>query len=584
MSVPLLPESRTMRLLTVVNVLLFSLCMARPDTCEGQESERCPAFELDDFHGRTFSLSAVNTQATVIAFLGTQCPLAKLYAVRLNDLVQEFDGRVTVWAVNANRQDSMTELAAFAKRHQIRYPLLKDPEAKVADALGAQRTPEVFLLDDQRIMRYQGRIDDQYGVGYARPQPTRDDLRIAIQELLRGEKISVAKTEAVGCIIGRRQQVEPTGDITYAKHIARILQEHCIECHREGQIAPFALTDYDEVVGWAETIREVVQDRRMPPWHADPEHGSFANDRSMPENDRSLLFQWIENGMPLGDVTDLPTPPTYVEGWSLGQVPDQVLPMAQEPFTVPAEGTVEYQYFVVDPKYAEDKWVVAAEVIPGSRAVVHHAIVFVRPPEGERQEGIGWLTAFVPGQTRMSLPPGTARRIPKGSQLVFQLHYTPIGSPVRDLTKVGLVFADEQTIDRELQTRLAINRNFEIPPGDAHYQVDMDGGTFPPDSQLWAIAPHMHYRGKSFSVRVESENDAKTLLHVPNYDFNWQHAYVLSDPLPLHGVTIRCQGDLRQLGAKPSESRSDCDRAMGRPDVGGNGDGLSGDSGSANDK
>ena len=530
-----------MRLLIHFNVMLLSLFCTFVWGQNGQTSERCPPFRLHDFRGRAYAQSEVNTPTTIVAFLGTECPLAKLYAVRLNELARQFEGQLTILGINSNRQDSITEMAAFSRRHGLQYPMLKDVGAKLADQLGAQRTPEVFLLDRNRRICYRGRIDDQYGVGYARNAPTRHDLQVALEELLDGKEVSMPRTEPVGCFIGRPRKSPPTGNVSYAKHIAKILQSHCVECHREGQIAPFALTDYEEVVGWADTIREVIEAGRMPPWHAGPEHGSFANDRSLPAEDKSQLIQWIENGMPKGDNKDLPERRTFTEGWSLERSPDQIVEMGTKPFDVPAEGVVDYQYFVVNPQFKEDKWVSAAEVIPGNRSVVHHAIVFVRPPEGERQDGIGWLTAYVPGQTVMQLPVGMARKIPKGSQLVFQIHYTPIGSKAEDVTKIGLIFAEASSIHTEVQTRLAINRDFEIPPGIDNYEVSMSINSFPPKSKLWAIAPHMHYRGKSFEVVADTKSTAKTLLHVPNYDFNWQHAYVLAQPLPLEGVSIRAK-------------------------------------------
>jgi len=224
-------------------------------------------FTLKDYRGKSHSLSDYKeSRLVVVAILGTECPLAKLYAPRLQALHEKYRERgVTFLGINANRQDSITEIAAYARDHNIKFPVLKDLGNKVADQLHAVRTPEVFVLDDKRVIRYWGRIDDQYGIGYIRDKPKRNDLAVALDQLLAGKKVSRPLTKAVGCFIGRVHQPNPRSDVTYAGQIAGILQKHCVDCHRPGEIAPFSLTKYEEVAGWAETIAEVIEDRRMPP-------------------------------------------------------------------------------------------------------------------------------------------------------------------------------------------------------------------------------------------------------------------------------------------------------------------------------
>jgi peroxiredoxin len=498
-------------------------------------------FELQDTHGRRHKLNDVDERYLVLAFLGTECPLAKLYAKRLNDVAREFEPQgVRFFGINSNCQDSNTELVAYARRHELAFPLLKDLSNRLADQLDAVRTPEVFVLDEHRIVRYRGRIDDQYGVGTARARPTREDLRIALGELTHARPVTIPVTTAVGCHIGRLPRTATSHDVTYCQQVARILDEHCVECHRTGEIAPFALTSYEEVIGWGETIKEVIDQKRMPPWHASSEYGRFLNTRAIPEEQKRTIFQWVDAGMPEGDPRDLPAPRTYVSGWRLPRKPDRVIEMRDEPFAVPAEGIVEYQYFVVDPGFEEDQWVTAAEVVPGNRAVVHHAIAFIRPPGGERQAGIGWLSAYVPGQRLTAFPEHTARRIPAKSKLVFQIHYTPIGSVETDITRVGLNFTTADKVTTEVQTRIVLDRDFEIPPHASAYSVSMSADDFPPGSSLLAVAPHMHLRGSSFQIRAVTANTSEILLNVPKYDFNWQHAYLFEEKLPLEGTRIEC--------------------------------------------
>jgi hypothetical protein len=213
-----------------------------------------------------------------------------------------------------------------------------------------------------------------------------------------------------------------------------------------------------------------------------------------------------------------------------------VYEMSDRPFQIPAEGTVEYQYFVVDPGFTEDKWVRAAQLIPGNSAVVHHSIAFTRPPDGSDFRDIGLLSAYVPGHRRGDLPEGFAQRIPAGSRIVFQMHYTPTGKPQQDISRLGLVFADPEQVTHEVFALGGIEQEFEIPPGAAHHKVDGSIDWFPENGFLLSIMPHMHLRGKSFEFRTESDGQATTLLKVPAYDFNWQHNYELTEPLPLERV------------------------------------------------
>ncbi len=503
-------------------------------------------FQLRDYRGKEHALDDFqDSPVVVIAFLGTECPLAKLYGPRLAQLARDYSSMgVALIGINANTHDANSEIAAYAQRHGVDFPLLKDLGNRVADALQAQRTPEVFVLDQQRVVRYWGRIDDQYGVGYAREEPTQHDLRDAIDQLLAKQPVSRPRTESVGCLIGRVKQPRAGSSVTYANQISRIFQRHCIECHRPGEIAPFSLTNYDEVVGWADTIAEVVREQRMPPWHANPAHGQFTNARLLSDQEKSLLYEWVDDGAPQGNPSDLPEPVEFVEGWRLSRPPEAVVAMRERPFVVPAEGTVEYQYFVVDPGFQEDKWIRGAEVIPGNRAVVHHAIVFFRAPEGVQQRGLGWLTAYVPGQSTFELPSHQARFIPAGSKLVFQMHYTPTGSPQEDVTRVGLLFANADEVEEELLTLVAINQQFEIPAFAEHFPIQASLDKFPKGAKLQAIAPHMHVRGKAFRVELVQEHDtsaSRILLDVPRYDFNWQHAYALTEPLPLtDGLRLDC--------------------------------------------
>lgn len=492
-------------------------------------------FSLQDFRGRTWTESDFSQpKVLVVASYGVECPLAKLYAPRLQQLADEYASRqVGFVVIDANRHDSLAEMSAFARDHKWTMPFLKDLNNQLADRLQAERTPEVFVLDAARQVRYRGRIDDQHSVGgHSRPNPTRDDLKEAIEDLLAGRDVKVAKTEAVGCIIGRVRPPKAEATVTFAEHIAPLLNARCVECHRSGEIGPFSLQDYEEVAGWAAMMAEVTRERRMPPWHASPDHGHFSNENRLTAEEIELFQAWSRAGAPAGDLTKLPPAPQFTTGWQLPRDPDLVVEMAKKPFQVPATGEVKYQYFSVDPGLTEDKWVTAAEVVPGNRAIVHHVIVFAAPGGKVENEDGQLLIAYVPGMRIDPLPQGFAKRVPAGSKFIFQMHYTPNGTAQEDLTKVGLVFGKDSEIEYEVQTASTRNRRFEIQPLLADQEFSSKPINAPTDLLLMSMSPHMHLRGQAFRYEITWPNgQTETLLDVPNYDFNWQMSYRLKEPL-----------------------------------------------------
>jgi len=535
---------------TTMSLLAFLCMTCHLDTSLGGEShigKKVAPFTLDNCYGRAVSLNELgNKKAIVVAFLGTECPLAKLYGPRLQQLQQTFGTNdVAIIGINSNKQDSLTEVLAYTHRHKITFQMLKDLGNKVADAFAAQRTPEVFLLDSSYTVRYHGRIDDQYYVGGSREEPRVSELSAAIEQLLAGEKITVEETPVEGCHIGRVKNVQPTGSITFSKHIAPIFNNHCMRCHREGEIAPFNLTSYEDVVGWEDTIMEVIEEERMPPWFANPKHGEFSNDPRLSPEQKDMIFTWIENGMPQGDPTDLPPPPKFTEGWQISE-PDQIIRMP-EAFSVPAEGTVDYQHYVIDPEWTEDKYIVATEARPQNRSVVHHILLYVIPPGKRADDTREILAGYAPGAIPLTTPDGVAIKIKAGSKLLFEMHYTPNGYAQKDQSCVGLCFAKQPLrIKRELKgTAAAVpSRSLIIKAKQAGQKFECDSRQSKRKVALISMTPHMHLRGKAFRydlIDAKTDTVIETLLDVPAYDFNWQLKYILKQPKVIRpGQFIRC--------------------------------------------
>jgi hypothetical protein len=364
---------------------------------------------------------------------------------------------------------------------------------------------------------------------------------------------------------------------TFTKDVAPILYNNCATCHRPGEIAPMSLLTYKDARPYAKAIRDEVSDRHMPPWHADPAHGKFRNDRSLTATDRDTLIKWANGGAPEGDPKDLPPLPPFVDGWQLGE-PDTVLQLPVE-YKVPADGFVEYEYFEIPTNFTEDKWLEKLEVRPGNRAVVHHVIVSVRAPNPERRPtgfraspGMGippgqsggpkepegaparprgrslfpppdrigaMIGGFAPGTQSLKLDPGTAILLRAGSTLVVQMHYTTNGKEATDRTKIGLFLAREAP-KVEMRMGTLVNGKLEIPAGASDYSIAAEMTTTA-DVTLRQMLPHTHLRGKSWEYTVTyPDGKSEVILAVPKYDFNWQTDYVFAEPLKLpKGTTIR---------------------------------------------
>jgi peroxiredoxin/mono/diheme cytochrome c family protein len=538
-------------------ILLLALAVAPIDRVAqlpaAEESAAPISFSLKDVAGHNVALTDFrDKKAVAVVFTGTECPVSNYYVLRLKELHAKYAPKgVQFLAVNSNPQDSAEGVADHAKREGIPFLVLKDADQKVAELLHAERTPEVVLLDGHRTICYRGRIDDQFGVGFRRPKPNRRDLAEALDEVLAGKPVSVARTQVTGCLIARSKKTAPSGKITYSNQIARLFQKNCQECHRPGEIGPFSLLTYGQAKGWADMIHETIDSGRMPPWYADPHYGKFANDRRLSKEDKETLLAWIAQGCPEGDEKDLPQPKEWHEGWWIGK-PDVVISMPKD-FMVPADGGkggVPYQYFSVPTNFTEDKWIQAAEARPGNRAVVHHIIAFVtepanakRPSEGRRAgrgDGLGYLVGVAPGEEGLVLPPGMGKKIPKGASITFQMHYTPNGVAQKDRSSLGLIFCKEPA--KQLVRTAAISAHeLKIPAGDGNYQTK-SSAKYDKETVILSFMPHMHLRGKDFEYRVKyPDGRTDVVLSVPRYDFAWQMRYVLAEPLRLPaGSTVLC--------------------------------------------
>jgi mono/diheme cytochrome c family protein len=373
---------------------------------------------------------------------------------------------------------------------------------------------------------------------------------------------------------------------TFSRDVAPILYQHCAKCHHPNDVAPMSLLTYGEVRPWAAAIREAVVSHKMPPWKADPGYGHWKNDPRLSGAEVNTIEKWVTGAKLEGDPKEMPPPPDFSDGWKIGK-PDVVLAIPEH--RLEGKGPDEYSYINVPTHFTEDRWIVAAELRPGNRKIVHHAHVFVANPveattakqaaasnpateyarwirvhegslewvrtdapvidngcsvddnglfPGSKSSDLGSLiSSYLPGREPDVYPVGTARKIPAGATLNFQIHYShTTGKVETDDTSVGLIFAKEppQRVSRRIDLS---NQMFLIPAGDPEHDVS-ECHTFDKNVLITSLTPHMHLRGKSMKIVADLPDGTKrTLLSVPSYDFNWQFTYRAQDPIYLPAGT-----------------------------------------------
>jgi len=360
---------------------------------------------------------------------------------------------------------------------------------------------------------------------------------------------------AVGCaavILGFASAPAQAAAPTFSKDVAPIIFTKCAECHRPGSMAPMSLMTYEDARPWARAIKTKVTTREMPPWGADPAIGHFANDPSLSQAQIDTIAAWVDGGAAEGNKAEMPKPPQFAEGWSIGQ-PDYIFKMVK-PFTVPADGTVPYLYFTIPTNLKEDIYIRGVELRPTDRRVVHHIISDLVEGNGQapspeprltkdqsRKEVGGGIGGLVPGRLYGLFEEGVARKIPAGAEIVLQMHYTTIGQMVTDQTEIGVVLAKGPVTKlRQGGGGQMPNLSIVIPPGDPNYEASAQR-KFDRDTYLTSVYPHMHVRGKDVSYKiVYPDGKEEVILHVPKYDFNWQTSYTFAEPkLIPKGSTLR---------------------------------------------
>jgi peroxiredoxin len=528
------------------------------------------AFEGED--AKPFKLHELkDKKAIVIVFLSFDCPVSTSYSQPLADMAKDFGPHGVVFlGLTTDQEETTAAVAKQAKEFKLPFAVMVDRKFAAADALKAGFTPEVFVLDGNYVLQYRGRIDDSFQARLKKNQQvTKQDLHQVLSEIVSGRPVSIKATEPIGCpILREKPAAAKVGNVTYYKDVLPILQKNCQACHRPGEVGPFSLMTYRQAVNWATDIKDYAQSRKMPPWKIS-EGVEYHNQRRLSDKDIAVLAAWADNGTPAGDEKDAPPPVKFAEGWKLGP-PDLILSVSDD-FQVGASGNDAFRCFVLPTNLTEDKYVEAVEVKPSNPRVVHHALCYIdtkgqgralekqqldspkKDPHGgnEQDKGPGYyggmsvgfvptssLGGWAPGQLPHVLPEGTAISLPKGSDVVMQLHFHRTGRVEKDRTQIGVYFAKKK-VERPYQGGFMMGIFAVIPAKNDHFVV-RGSTTVTQDMVLHEIMPHMHMLGKDIKVTMtppEGEGKATLLFHIKDWDYNWQETYYFKQPLNLKAGT-----------------------------------------------
>ncbi len=585
---------------------------AEPATSAGPtvgQANSVANFSLLDYRGKYYELRRTDARVVVLYFTSLNCPMARRSMGKLQALARRFnDQGVAVWLVNAvpesdpddNRvaliadlmarglladviphdapdaESQITQAKSAASLSQVMprslvlgdptefkrlivqsqtggLTILRDESQIVTHYFGVTHTCEAIALDVKNAsIIYRGALDDQATPGAQKPAPTVTYLSDALTAYLAHQPVAMPQTTSLGCRITPQPEWSDR-PISYRQQIAPLLAKKCVGCHSAGNIGPFAMSSYEKVKSSSAMIEEVVMDRRMPPWDADPHYGKFTNDRSLAPAEARTLLHWIEQGCPRDEGTDpLASPPPEAAAWTLGK-PDFIVPLPSRQ-EIPAEGVLDYRYLDSDFAMPHDAWLRAAVVRPDNRKVVHHIIARVKYPADYKHAPTEeyLFTSWTPGYPQEAFPADTGVFLPKGARFNFEVHYTTNGDPQTDRSELGLYLAPRAPKMR-LEVRAAQARDLAIPPG----QLSPEHSSFycfRRDALIFDVGPHMHLRGSWFKFELlYPDGNRETLLSVPHYDFNWQSGHRLAEPKRVPaGTWVVCTGGFDNRASNPA--------------------------------
>jgi hypothetical protein len=508
-------------------------------------------YAMYDHKGDFHRLSYYNDQKAIVLWVqGNGCPIVRNALTDFKEVVDTYkEKEVVFFMLNSNIQDDRGKIANEAETFNFEVPVLVDSAQLIADALDITITAEAIVLHPvTREVLFRGPINDRLDYEAKKDNVENHYLVDALDEILSGslpkKKIQLAK----GCKVTRLRSLEKNDTLTYTKDIAPLLEQNCVRCHRDGGIAPWAMTDYNTVAGWSAMMKEVLLSKRMPPWKADPEVGAFTNSFAMGDSSARKIVSWIDAGIPYGSGKDPLMAVSFENGvWESG-MPDLVMTLDKE--KIPASELIPYRYQELDLKLEEDKWLRGVDMMPGNPAVVHHFVLTNRDTNEQttiiNRKARPWTDNYIAigngTEEAIFFPENSGVFLRKGTQLTMQIHYTGTGKPETDVTKVGLYFHDSIP-KKEYRALSPTNVRFKIPPYAKKFPLTVSD-TITKAITIHSVSPHMHYRGKSIKIfAVLPGGTEHLLISVGDYNFNWQWFYILKEPFSVPaGTIIRVDG------------------------------------------
>lgn len=546
----------------VVSVCVVSQYSGAEDRSTPKPAVPAITFSLLDLKGATHPLDQNDgRRIRAYVFLSTHCPVSNGYIQTLNALHARFPEKpVDLFGVVSDASVTRADAVEHFREFKADFPILFDSSGLLQQALKPSHVPEAIVLDRNCQLVYRGAIDNAWeALGRRRPKAEKEFVADAITAALDNKLPAIAETKAVGCLIEYFESGVGSAKVTYTRDIAPIVQARCLNCHREGQVAPFALGDYEQTAKRAGQIVRVTQERIMPPWIPSPGHDKFVGERWLTDHELKLFQTWEQSGRARGDDADLPPAPKFAEGWQLGE-PDLIVKMPQ-PFAVPADGPDLLQNFFIPIDIPEDKLVAAVEFHPGNKRVCHHAVLFLdgsgqarKLDQATREPGYanfggpgflpsGALGGWSVGNTPRPLPNGMGRYLKKGSDLVVQMHYHPTGKAETDQSEIGLYFVKKPVAESLKEPAKLVgsiwmaNYEMDIPAGEQHYSRSTSY-TLPKEVIMVGVVPHMHLLGKAMKVTATlPDKSVKTLIDFQNWNYNWQDEYYYERPFKLPAGT-----------------------------------------------
>lgn len=519
--------------------VVFLAATSCKDTPTAIPDSRKSDYALYDANGGFHRFSRYNNKKAIVLWVqGNGCPIVRNALTDFHTITKDYSAKgFQFFMINSNIQDDRSEILSEAKEFNFTTPVLVDSAQLLADALDINSTAEAIVLHPTtRKILYRGPINNRLDYEVQKNSASETYLKDALNAILKGKSVASKKEITRGCTVTRLSTIEKNSTFNYSDHIAPILANTCVQCHRDGGRAPWAMEDYQTVVGWSGMIKEVLLSKRMPPWKADPTIGDFKHNFSLEDSNARKIVRWIDQGMKPGTGKDTLQSLVFLAvDWEQG-TPDEIIVLQEE--VVPASKKIPYQYQTFDLDLAEDTWLRGVEIIPGNPKLLHHVVLihedgYTSSPITERKlrRYTDNFIALGAGANQSTFfPENTGVFLKKGERLKIQLHYTPIGKEAIDQTKIGFYY--HKTKPKKWFYPLSpTNTTFTIPPHTGAVKI-VAKDTISQDIYIHSLMPHMHYRGKSIKISViKPTGEIISLVSVPDFNMDWQWLYELKEPM-----------------------------------------------------